>query len=176
VVGLKEKTNMDVDLDTFYAEFLKLKERAEPVLAQFERGAALAEAALAPVPSDPAAARAMAVTSVGGHLFDWAGKLIGLDRVTIAGGHGFDEDDASYERRLRAQLGMMQRPEASVPQPEPDGVDVDPAIATEAPSNVTGELVGEPQSDPASEPSGDQNPPSGVNTDAPPIGPGDESN
>lgn len=239
---------MDVDLDTFYERFKVLEQEFRsfqalvgPLAAQMQRHAEAAALA----PSNPEAARSMAWSHVENGLYDLAGKLIGLDRVTVAGGHGFDEDDSSYERRLRAGLGMMQRPEDGLVDQPPttsktpstideleaalkagnaDGLnlninsdgtisrdavqlredgptvaeyvaagflastypppgyaskstqeEIDAAIAGATPREVPPEKPADPpEQEPA--PQTEQEPSSGVNTDAPPVGPGNETN
>jgi hypothetical protein len=204
---------MDVDLDTFRQEFLDLKAQFEtfvhltgPLVAQMQNHAAVS----AMVPSDvsQAAAQVVARGHVHHGLLDLAGKLIGLDRVTVAGGHGFDEDNQSYERRLRAGLGMADLPdepkEAYVEGPiqgevktpasleeldeilnKPDDANtkvnddgtVSPADGDQGGGERDERAPDESQPPADQPPQEDQSAPpqSGVNPNAPPVGPGDET-
>ena len=87
---------------------------------------------------------------VQGNRLDEAGAEIGLDRATVAGGHGFDEPDDSYDRRLRHWLELEAKavpaepapssppPAAVADNPEPEAAPIAETVeASDAPPVVS---------------------------------------
>lgn len=71
---------------------------------------------------------------VQGNRLDEAGAEIGLDRATVAGGHGFDESDDSYDRRLRHWLELEAKAVPAEPAPIAETVeasDAPPVVSTD---------------------------------------------
>jgi hypothetical protein len=108
-----------MDLDTLYAGYIdyqKLRPRLMKMLEAFEAHAA--EADRRGSPSDilalgsesPSGRQEQARAHVRNGLLQEAGRLLGLDKVSKANGHPFDETDRSYETRLRSGLGMADLP------------------------------------------------------------------
>jgi hypothetical protein len=99
---------MNVDLDTFYAEFLALKERVEPLFALLANRSA---GTIVPPGKDQAAG----LLEQGA--LDAAGAALGIHRVSKQAGHAFDEDDGSFYRRLMAEVFGAEAAGATAPRP-----------------------------------------------------------
>jgi hypothetical protein len=97
-----------MDLDSFYREFSALKRRVEPMIEEYE-----AHVADRPAGDRPRRARSEARHHLAAGDLGAAGKALGLDRA-----HGGKEDDASYGRRLRAEVGVPEAPSAGPEAPQ----------------------------------------------------------
>jgi hypothetical protein len=203
-----------MDIDTLYAgyvDYQKLRPRIVKMLEAFEnRGAGSDVSDLTSGSESPSSRQEQARTHVRKGLLEEAGKLLGLDKVSKANGHPFDETDRSYETRLRAGLGMADLdPEDDSDQSDPVAKDAEQTDAPEQTGvrNYDGtvhplrddgptisEFLAEGYPAKAYPPSGFSSrstqaeidaavaaqsetktgESSGVNTDAPPVGPGND--
>lgn len=103
---------MKTDFDKFYdEEWADLKPRIIEMLDAYEAGKLMPKAAaltpgLAPIivaPALPGKEGAKELLQSGQSL-DTVGASLGITRVTKASGHGFDEEDASYKKRLLCEI------------------------------------------------------------------------
>lgn len=97
---------MNIDLDDWFAEWNGLRPRIIAMLEDYE-----ARKANPPAPSPIAinapalpGKEAMKEALESGRSLDDVGAMVGLLRVSKATGHGFDEDNASYRKRLLSDI------------------------------------------------------------------------
>jgi hypothetical protein len=68
---------------------------------------------------------------------DGAGTAIGLPRITMVGGHPFDESDASYKLRVNAWLDALEPLGAAGPREEDNDDEGDASDSDHSPDNST---------------------------------------
>lgn len=142
---------MKMDLDEMYEEWQALRPRVIAMLEDYEARKANPTPAPATIVIDAPAlpGKEAAKTALeSGRSLDDVGAQVGLSRVSKATGHGFDEDDASYRKRLLSDIIGWPATEA-MPQgfmmmdvyPDPhDGPGQDPFVHSPSDAELDGLL------------------------------------
>jgi hypothetical protein len=171
---------MQIDLDKFYEDYLAFKAAVEPHLPAL---AAMAQKSKFVFPAvAPSREQAGALLQQGD--LEAAGAALGIHRATKQSGHAFDEPDDSFQRRLAAELFGAQAAGAEMAQPAASLLAEPVESAADAPAPSTAESItaaDEKIADirqAAVEHGIDPNAVAGhagVNANAPPVGPGNET-
>ena len=134
---------MQIDIDEFYEDYLALKAKLEPLLPALEAMASGKPNSITITAPVAAGKEGAAGFLERGDLAS-AGAALGLQRVTKASGHGFDETDESYEKRLLAEVIGAAAADAQAPQPAPAAAPAEPVQPTEPPAAAAPPAVTEP--------------------------------